>query len=128
MELACAMGSSKLDSSVVLELDTDVVLALVMVNVVKATKEPVEVAELVVTLGEVLEIKELVGELLELEDVMGRVLEELLGLENGLASEDAVNELLRVEEELAGTCCSCGCGCSCLNGPVTLAVGTTRDV
>lgn len=125
MELACAMGSSKLDPGVVLELDTDVVLALVMVNVVKATKE---VAELVVTLGEVLEIKELVGELLELEDVMGRVLEELLGLENGLASEDAVNELLRVEEELAGACCSCGCGCSCLNGPVTLAVGTTRDV
>ena len=45
MELACTIGSLKFDAGVVLELDTDVVLALVRVNVVKATKEPVELTE-----------------------------------------------------------------------------------
>lgn len=68
----------------VLELDTNVVLALFRVNVVKAMKEPLEVTELENTLGEVLEIEEMAEELLEGNGGVGTVLEELPRLEDGL--------------------------------------------
>lgn len=137
MELACAIGSSKLDGGVALELDSDVVLALVMVIVVKVMKEPVEIAELEDKIDEVLGVEETLGELLELEEGIEGVLEELTRfeerlervLEDGLDSDDdAVDEVLRFEEELVGGGCSCGCGCSCLSGPFMLAVGIIEDV
>lgn len=152
-----------IDTNVVLELDANVVPAIFWVNVVKAIEEPLEETELESTLGEVLRIEELVGELLELKGEMGIVLEELPRVEEGLrivleelprleeglgivleelpiledrlcSEDDAVDEVLRLEEELTGSGCSCGCdcGCSCgcgrLSGPLRLAVGTTRDV
>lgn len=113
MELAWAIGSLKLDAGAV--------LALVKVNVVNAAKEPREETELEGTLGEVLKIEEMVEELLEFED---RV----------YAENDAVDETLRFEEELAGGGCCCGCGCSCgygcicLGVPLMLVVGTASDV
>lgn len=135
MELARSIGPLKFDPGVVLELDTNVVLALVRVNVVKAMKEPVEVTELEGKLGEVMVIEGIVLELLELEGGIGRALEELLRLKDGLYSiDDAVDEVLRLERELTGDGCSCGCscgcicGCNCLGGPLMMAVGTTRDV
>lgn len=64
-----------------LELDIDDLAALGRVNVVMATKEPVEVTEVKGTLGVVLEIDERVGELLEVEVRIRRVLEELPRLE-----------------------------------------------
>lgn len=68
----------------VLELDTNVVLALFRVNAVKAMKEPLEVTELENTLGEVLEIEEMAEELLEAKGGVGTVLEGLPRLEDGL--------------------------------------------
>lgn len=129
MELACEIGSLRADVGVVLELDTDGVLGVLRVSVVKAIKEPVELKKLEGRGGEVLGIEEMVEELLRLEDGMVSVLEVLPRLEDGLYSEDdAGDEVLRFDEELTGGGCSSGGGCRCLGGPLILAVGNTRDV
>ena len=83
-------------------------LAVLRVNVAKATKEPGEMVELEAMLEEVLETEEMTEELLTLEVRM------LLRLEYVLYSEDDVfDETLRSKGELSGKGIPCGWSCGC---------------